>query len=238
MSKLKNLSNIKRDFMRFELWGNNNELCEEVKGKEGLIDFIPLIVVGNPPDSTFVVGSKMMTSFISSHVEDFSKLINQIKSTKDEGAKKAMVKQMQNELTDSVMKEFENPADIFQKTTMLGKEYLLLHCDHCFYVNEPNVKVPLRFVETEEEKEALLASEGLPKDCQVLTVNLLSQDDLTLVGTQLLDGKTKRTPIARIPVLIDNEGGESSIPADELGKFPSSVGTNAIQNVSSERDSG
>jgi hypothetical protein len=232
MNKLAQLSNIKRDFLKFEMYGFQNALVEEKGNGE---DFMPLIVVCNPPDASFVMGSKMMTSFITQHVEDFGTVIKQIQATKDERAKKQMLDKMQNQMSNSLVKEFENPAEIFTKAMTLGKEYLLTHTDSCYYEHEPDKRVPLRFVADEKAQKEVMESGVLGKEGQAVLINILSQDDLTYVGTYLLDGKTPKTPIPNIPI-ENGEGGESSVPADELGKFPVVLGTNVVANVPVKRD--
>lgn len=223
MSKLTQLSKVKRDFLRFEVWGIGDELANELV-KNGVADYEPLVIVGAPPDATFIMESKMMTQFLSHHIKDFNDMITKIKSTTDDRLREKMVKQMESNMSSSVLDEFENPADIFTKTTQLGKDYLLHHTEYGFYLSEPDKRVPLRFTETEDDRQALLADVTMPKGMQVLVLNILSQDDLASIGTALLEGKTKRTPIAQIPIKTDEKGGESSIAADELGKFPVTLG--------------
>jgi hypothetical protein len=117
----------------------------------------------------------------------------------------------------------------------LGKEYLLTHTDSCYYEHEPDKRVPLRFVADEKAQKEVMESGVLGKEGQAVLINILSQDDLTYVGTYLLDGKTPKTPIPNIPI-ENGEGGESSVPADELGKFPVVLGTNVVANVPVKRD--
>lgn len=233
MTSVKNLlklNKIKRGFLAFEVYGINDELTME--GEEN--KRIPLKISCAPPSANFIIKTKMMGNFVTQHVDDFGKFVQQIQGAKDNRAKQALLKKMQSEMTNSVVKGFSNPTEIFSRCIELGSEYLVESSEFCYY--DENEKLPVIVTATEKDADTLRADPA-NGNIVVFCVNIFTLDDLALVGQGLLEGRSSNGDVANIPIETE-KGGEKFVPADDFANFPLNVGKGLLPNVHTGQDSG
>lgn len=226
-------------------------LTYELKGEGDcfVVDSLPLMVTMNPPSLTYILGSDFITTNILRHSATYQDKI--LKRDVQQGEEASVIQDAVNEIANKLTAGEDAQLKQLAIIIGIGRHYLMDMAIDCYYdEGEETEKRQVVFV---EKKAQVATTEEAFPDAIVFHTGEVSEKELFEIGMELFSAiptknipsiafKTDGLPVKGLEIessqiLTGQESeatGETSIPANQVAKFPRYIRGAVVEDVSTQ----